>query len=441
MDFNIDTLKQTTWLALYSALLLGCYYMYQQQGASAVVIIMLLMVLFIAFKLLSIHQRSKHKIELIIRAIVNNDPMLGFARNDPLADKIAQISERLQSSRLEAQTQAQYLQTLLIHIDIAILVLDDNNKIVHKNPASEKLLGRLGTNINPTDQIGQLLTQQAAYASPYKTTMSWQNGEQMDTLSVHVSHCKIQGKSLKLVSIQSIYQALAAKEQQAYKRLTKVLTHEVANSIAPLASLADTAMSLLPDELTFDDPEDKDDINEALTTLSSRTAQLSNFIKRFHQITSLPKPQLQEIQLPALIERSISLFKAQAQSQETQLLFNHQSSCLVLGDSAQIEQALINLIKNALEAVEKSSHKEVCLTLFQQENLNGGQHLLLDIQDSGSGIAPHVIDQVFVPFFTTKKQGSGIGLSLSRQIMIQHGGDLKYVTKPDSGACFRLIFG
>jgi len=437
MDFNIDTLKQTTWLALYSALLLGCHYMYQQQGFSAVVIILLLTLLLIAFKLLSIHRRSKHKIELIIRAIVNNDPMLGFARNDPLADKISQIRERLQSSRLEAQTQAQYLQSLLIHIDIAILVIDDNNHIVHKNPASEKLLGRLGDSIDPLGQLGQLLTAQTAQ----KTTVSWQSGEQVDTLSVHVTHCKIQGKSLKLVSIQSIYQALAAKEQQAYKRLTKVLTHEVANSITPLASLADTAMSLLPDDLTFDDPEDKDDINEALTTLSSRTAQLSAFIKRFHQITSLPKPELQEIQLPALIERTLTLFKAQAKSQDTQLIFNHQSSCLVVADSAQIEQALINLIKNALEAVSESTRREVCLTLHQHENINGQQHLLLDIQDSGSGVASHVIEQIFVPFFTTKKQGSGIGLSLSRQIMIQHGGDLKYVTKPDSGACFRLAFG
>jgi len=437
MSFNIETLKQATWLAIFSGLLLTCSYLFQQQGLSAVVIILLLTLLLVTIKLLSIHQRSKKQIEQVIRALANNDPMLGLARTDPLANKIAQVREQILNTRLDAEVQAQYLQTLLVHIDIAILVVDVDNNIVHKNPASEKLLGRIEKNIQPLGQLAELIT---TTTNSQRATITWQKGEQIDTLSVHISNCEIQGKPLKLVSIQSIYQALVAKEQQAYKQLTKVLTHEVANSITPLASLAHTAIDLLPEKLTFDDQEDKEDLNEALITIASRTSQLSTFIKSFHKIAALPKPNLQEIELPALIERILALFKAQAEKQNTKLSFNHQSSCLLTADSSQLEQALINIVKNALEAVSQCQHQEITLTLFLESNQNNQQHLLLDIEDTGPGIAPHVIEQVFVPFFTTKKQGSGIGLSLSRQIMIQHGGDLKYITKPDCGACFRLVF-
>jgi len=439
MIFNSEMFKQISWLIIFSSLLLGCSYVYQQHGMSAVVIIFVLSILLVTIKLLSIHQRSKKQIEQVIRALVNNDPMLGLAHTDPLAKKITQVREQMINTRLEAEVQAQYFQTLLVHIDIAILVVDENSQIIHKNPASEKLLGRLEDNIKPLGQLADLIT---TTNNSRRATMSWENGEQLDTISVHISSCEIQGKLLKLVSIQSISQALAAKEQQAYKRLTKVLTHEVANSITPLASLANTAIDLLPDQLTFDEIEDKEDLNEALITLSSRASQLSAFIKSFHQITALPKPNLQEIELAKLIDQILTLFKRQAQQQNVTLSFENQSSCLILADGSQLEQALINIIKNALEAVSlnEGKGKTITLTLYQHDNQNSQQHLLLDIQDTGPGIAPHVIDQIFVPFFTTKKQGSGIGLSLSRQIMIQHGGDLKYITKPDCGACFRLVF-
>jgi len=438
MSFNWDVLKQSAWLVIFATLLLSTGYYYQQQGITAVVIILLLTIIFVSVKLLSIHQRCKSRIEQVIKALANNDPTLGLAYSDPLSDKLEQVREHIQISRQEAEIQAQHLQTLLVHLDISILVVDQNNKILNKNPASEKLLGKINEDVAQLGQLGELIT---ATQTNKRTTVTWQQGEHNDTLSVHISCCEIQGKPLKLVSIQSIYQELIAKEQQAYKRLTKVLTHEVANSITPLASLAQTAIDLLPDNLTFNDDEDKEDLNEALTTLASRTSFLSSFIKSFHKITSLPNPILQELALPLLIERVLSLFKGEFHSQKIKLTFNVQSSCLVMADEAQLEQVLINIIKNAIEAITGSKDKEIALTLFQQTTKTPHQLLILDINDTGKGIASHVVDQIFVPFFTTKQQGSGIGLSLSRQIMIQHGGDLKYIEKKNSGACFRLVFG
>jgi nitrogen fixation/metabolism regulation signal transduction histidine kinase len=374
----------------------------------------------------------------VINALANNDPTLGLARSDPLSEKLAQLREQIQHSRLDAEVQAQYLQALLIHLDIAILVIDDKDDILHKNPASERLLGHLTNNISSLNKLGELISQTK---TSQRATMSFQKSEHSDdTLSVHISCCEIQGKSLKVVSIQSIYQALIAKEQQAYKQLTRVLTHEVANSITPLASLAHTAVDLLPDELFFNDSEDKEDLNEALVTLANRTSQLSAFIKSFHQITSLPKPNLAEINLVELVENVLVLFKGEMKKQHIKLSFTVRSSALLMADDAQLEQALINIIKNAIEALSKVELKEISLKLYQTEN-STRQELLLDIEDSGAGIVNHVKEQIFVPFFTTKKKGTGIGLSLSRQIMIQHGGDLSYIEKKDCGACFRLAFG
>jgi nitrogen fixation/metabolism regulation signal transduction histidine kinase len=437
MNFNRELLMQGSKLIAFSLLLLSCQYIYLQQGLSAVVIILVLATFLTAIKLLSFHQQSKNKIVQVINALANNDPTLGLTYSDPLSEKLAQLRDQIQHSRLEAEIQAQYLQTLLIHLDISILVVDDNDNILHKNPASERLLGLLTDNISPLAKLGELISQTN---TSQRVTLSWQHGEHSDTLSVHISCCEIQGKSLKVVSIQSIYQALIAKEQQAYKQLTRVLTHEVANSITPLASLAETAIDLLPDELVFIDSEDKEDLNEALSTLANRTSHLSSFIKSFHQITSLPKPNLIEVNLAHLIEGVLSLFKGQVKAKNIRLNWLVESSSLVMADGTQLEQAMINIIKNAIEAIAKSEQKEITLRLYQT-NQNSREQVLLDIEDSGPGIAKHVIEQVFVPFFTTKNKGSGIGLSLSRQIMIQHGGDLNYIDKESAGACFRLTFG
>jgi nitrogen fixation/metabolism regulation signal transduction histidine kinase len=437
MSFNKEIFKQVSWLVLFSLLLLSGQYLFLKDGLSAVVIILLLTLLFSAIKLLGFHQRSKNQIIQVINALANNDPTLGLTQSDPLSEKLAQLRDQIQHNRLEAEIQAQYLQALLIHLDIAILVVDGNNNILHKNPASERLLGHLTNNTGSLGKLGELI---GDTMSSQRVTLSWQHGEHSDTLSVHISCCEIQGKSLKVVSIQSIYQALIAKEQQAYKQLTRVLTHEVANSITPLASLAQTAVSLLPNELVFHDSEDKEDLNEALLTLANRTTQLSFFIKSFHQITSLPKPILAEINLAELVDNVLSLFKSEMQKQNIKLTLTMQSSALLMADGAQLEQALINIIKNAIEALSKSERKEINVKLYQTDN-STRQQLLLDIEDSGPGIVEHVKEQIFVPFFTTKNKGSGIGLSLSRQIMIQHGGDLNYINKPNCGACFRFAFG
>ncbi|MCJ8296235.1 MAG: ATP-binding protein, partial [Colwellia sp.] len=299
--------------------------------------------------------------------------------------------------------------------------------------------------LNELNHIGTMaLTAEKSLHS----TVQWLHGEQLDTLTLQVSIAEIQGQTRKIITLQSIHELLLNKEQQAYKRLTRVLTHEVANSITPLASIAQTCQGLMPEKLNFVDEESKQDLSLALNTIASRTQYLGEFIASFRQISSLPMPNLAPTQLSDIIASIQILHLQQLAEHNITLTINSQSQQLVMLDSVQIEQVLINLVKNAIEGVKIFSQQqaalgdsgvvqgEITLTVAK----NSALQLYIEVADNGVGVAKHVVDMIFVPFFTTKQQGSGIGLSLSRQIMVNHGGDLVCITR-EQGVCFRCIFG
>ncbi|BDF96006.1 MULTISPECIES: sensor histidine kinase [Pseudoalteromonas] len=432
LSFNI--------IALISASALLSYVL-QTHGFSATTLLIILVAMALIAHIFTLFKRQQKQAEMVIRALANGDSTLGLGQHHPMLKQFEQVKTQMQTARFNAEQQAQFLQALLIHVDLAVLVCDDNGKVIESNPAVSKLLGKSFQHLHELGAVGELILN-AEHS--IRSTTYWQNGEQHDTLSIQLSIAEIQGKVRRVVSLQSIHDQLQLKEQQAYKRLTKVLTHEIANSITPLSSLADTCSNLLPQELCFDELEDKQDLQLALSTLASRTAHLGDFIARFRQVSSLPKPNLAPANLADMLSRIVALHQQQAHDQHTHIELSIKNHQLVMLDSSQIEQVLVNLIKNALEVL-KSSQKYSAENAVQARieislAQNTSQQLYIEISDNGPGISEHVVDMIFVPFFTTKQQGSGIGLSLSRQIMLNHGGDLIYVQKPQ-GACFRCVFG
>ena len=412
-----------------------------RQGMTATTLLMSLIAVVLISHIFSLFKRQQKQAEMVIRALANGDSSLGLSPRHFMYKQFEQVKKQMQTARFNAEQQAQFLQALLIHVDLAVIVSDEDGKVIESNPAVYKLLGQNFKHLNELGEVGAFILNAD---HNIRSTVYWQTGEQHDTLSIQLSIANIQGKVRRVVSLQSIHDQLQLKEQQAYKRLTKVLTHEIANSITPLSSLANTCTTLLPHTLCFEDIEDKEDLQLALTTLASRTEHLGDFIARFRQVSSLPKPSLSPDNLVDILNRIVTLHQQQAQQQETIFKLNIENQQLVMIDCTQVEQVLVNLVKNALEILseERQSHSQntplscIEITLAQ----NNSQQLYIEVSDSGPGIAEHVIDMIFVPFFTTKQQGSGIGLSLSRQIMINHGGDLIYIQKPQ-GACFRCIFG
>lgn len=446
MNYNRLTLQSSSndrWrfsltLLLFALLLLASFWAIAEEGFMALSLMLLILTGFATATLVKLFNRQSQRLQPVLRALVNDDVTLGLSDDEPLLNEFNQVRAQINQSKREIQAQNQFLQTMLTHLDVGILVLSDDNKLLQKNPALLKLLGALPDDINH-QQWGAL----GSFISDAKkrcgTIMSWHQGQQQDTLSVRISCSTIHQKSAKIVSIQSIYQALQAKEQQAYKRLTHVLTHEIANSIMPMMSLAQTSQALLPQTLSFDSDEDKQDLTQALAAIARRAEHLDDFVNRFAEVSRLPQPALQRIELNALLSQILALYQHNNEVEWGRE--NALQEYWLMADAAQIEQVTVNLLKNALEALTDAAQKkiEVCV------QYNELSQLMVDITDSGKGVEPHVQPEVFIPFFTTKNAGSGIGLSLSKQVMINHGGDLVYIDKSAAktgltGACFRMIF-
>lgn len=431
-------------LSLYAriAVLIGlsvlCSALYLHDGMSAKLLVFLGALMLAVVSLVGLFHTQQKQTEQVIRALANGDFTLGFGESHPLRAQLNEVKTQMQTTRFNLEQQAQFLQALLVHIELAIIVFDEQDKVVEINPASAKVLGKSIHNVADLEHLAPLVEQTH---SSLKTIANWQRGEQTDTLSLQISTALIQGKQRKIMTLHSIRDALQSKEQQAYKRLTHVLTHEIANSITPLSSIAQTCLGLVPDGDHFASDEDKDDLNLALTTLAKRTEHLSEFIARFRQVSNVPKPNLHAEPLDALARRAhqLHLGLCNAANIRFDLEINH--TALVMLDSAQIEQVLINLIKNAIEAVTASQQtptNDAAIAIKTGQNTAGQS--FIEVTDTGAGVADHVIELMFVPFFTTKQQGSGIGLSLSKQVMQLHGGDLVYLKRP-VGACFRCVFG
>ncbi|WP_247749601.1 sensor histidine kinase [Pseudoalteromonas viridis] len=410
-------------------------------GLSATWLLLLLLIVVCGGAVFTLFGQQQRQSTAVIRALVNGDSTLRLGPSHPLHQEYDEIRHTLQAARFKAEQQAQFFQALLLHIELAVLVCDSDGTVIESNPAVARLLGKPVSSVQQLEHLGELIQR---CDTQLKTSAPWQRGEQQDTLSVQISVAQIQGQIRKVITLTSIHNALINKEQQAYKRLTRVLTHEVANSITPLSSIAQSCRGLLPDTLCFDDEDDKDDLILALNTLAARTEHLGEFITRFRALSSLPRPSLKPTDLAPLLERLLALHKNQLDEAGIRSELTVSTKLLVMLDPGQVEQVLINLLTNAIQAIEQTQRTGaypteqpvIHLTLAQ----NDAQQVYVEVRDSGPGVEPHVVDMMFVPFFTTKQQGSGIGLSLSRQIMVSHGGDLIYLQKPQ-GACFRCVFG
>ncbi|TQV89650.1 sensor histidine kinase [Aliikangiella coralliicola] len=437
-----ENLNFISWLLAFSILLTITIIVVNAENLIAVTLSLVLITGLVAVRLTQVYVNSNKRLKRLLKALANDDPTLGFSKDDPLVKEFNLVRHRIHQSRTELEVQHQFLEMLLIHLDSGVLVLDENNHLLHKNPALDRLLGILPQDIKDVawGQLG-LFIQDSTQSS--RNVLPWKSGEHNDTLSVRISCSNIQGKRVKIVNVQSIYQALQAKEQQAYKQLTRVLTHEIANSIMPLASLAQTCKALIPDDTQFDDRENKEDLDLALDTIANRASQLDKFIKQFSRATRLPLPTLQRVEIRKLVEQVLALHKQALSELSIKVDVDaNLSEYWVMADKAQLEQLLVNLVKNSMEALKTVSLKQLKIFLYY----NAQSQLIIEIQDSGIGIEPHVVEQIFIPFFTTKQEGSGIGLSLSKQIMVNHGGDLIYVDNLNrdnrlNGACFRVVFG
>jgi two-component system nitrogen regulation sensor histidine kinase NtrY len=261
-------------------------------------------------------------------------------------------------------------------------------------------------------------------------------------LSISATQILLTNKQEILVSMQDIQSELDIAQLQAWQDLVKVLTHEIMNSITPVASLAKTTVDLVADCKQKADSypelsEDLQDISEAVETVARRSDGLIQFVSSYRQLTRLPTPNKHKMKVTRLFQQSCLLATQKWDKKGIEVKLNVEPSELeVTVDKDMLEQVLLNLLQNAEHAVDNVTSPRVCLNAF----LNKRGHVVIEVSDNGKGIPDGIGNKIFVPFYTTKQQGSGVGLALTRQIMLAHGGAIQYEVKAAGGTVFRMTF-
>ena len=358
----------------------------------------------------------------------------------------ASVISEFQKARSEKETQYRYLQTLVQHIGLGILSFDQTGKVDLINNAAKRLLRITHLrNINSLESVSPRLVKTLAGSKPgEKALVKIDRGDFSLTLAIYPTQFRIPDRTITLVSMQDIENELAEQEMAAWQKLIRVLTHEIMNSVTPIVSLASTVGDLAK-QLEQSEVEDSDhlgaearsDIREAATTIKKRSKGLLHFIDAYRDLTKIPRPNFEIFRASELLQRAAGLFKNQLDESGIDLSIKVEPTSLELtADPQLIEQVLINLILNAVEALEGRSDGQIKVG----SRLDEQGRVLISVTDNGSGIQDEVKEKIFTPFFTTKRGGSGIGLSLSRQIMRLHKGSIAFRSTPGETTTFTLRF-
>jgi len=357
-----------------------------------------------------------------------------------LHSALAKVIEAFRTARAEKEEQALYLQTVVQHVGIGLLVFQPDGEVELINDAARRLLKvRQLKNIRNLEGahpefVGTLLRLKPREHGLVKV----EAGDEQLQLSLYAAEFKLRGREFTLVSVQDIRSELEEKEIEAWQMLIRVLTHEIMNSMTPISSLATTVQDLVTQSCGGEgESEALGDIHAALRTIQKRSEGLLHFVDGYRNLARLSKPNLKLFPASGLFGDVAQLLQVRLAEGGIRMSASANPSNLeLLADPDLLEQVLINLLLNAADAVTGRADPRVELVA----SLDDRGRPVIQVRDNGAGIAAENLDKVFVPFFSTKEGGSGIGLSLSRQIMRLHGGSITAISKPGLETVFTLRF-
>lgn len=356
-----------------------------------------------------------------------------------------EVLDAFRKARSEKEEHYRYLQTIVQHVGIGLIVFQPDGTVALINTAAKRLLNvaRLKNIISLESWSPPLVKALFKLKPKEKTQIRIDDNNELLQLALYATEFKLRDHTYKLVSIQNIYTELEEKEIDAWQKLIRVLTHEIMNSITPISSLASTINKLIKDSsnLSFaqkpEDGETLTDICEAAETIQKRSEGLLHFVDGYRNLTLIQKPNFQIFPIKELFNRASKLIQINLKEKNIKLEIKIEPKTLELAaDPELIEQALINLLLNALHAVEGRENAKIILLA----QLDGRSKTIIQVKDNGYGISKENMDKVFIPFYSTKEGGSGVGLSLSRQIMRMHNGTISVQSEPDVKTTVTLRF-
>lgn len=366
--------------------------------------------------------------------------------HEQLSEAMNDMIQEFARLNLEKELHYQYLLTLNEHIDVAILSFDNEGKMLMQNPTAKRLLDlpsfshlehfkKIDTRLY--EAVKQLLPDERKVVKVFI-------GEEQLQLGIQSKKIVLQERPVNIVLLQNLNSELEAKEIEAWYQLIRVLTHEIMNSVTPIVSLTQALQSILNDadgkrkDLATLTEENREDVYSSLATIISRSEGLLKFVKAYKAYATPPEVKPESTDIIALVTRIVDLLAADLQQRQIILKVNwSHAPIFARADAALIEQVLINLIKNAMEAVTQDGSGKIAIDIGTRSH----NKVSISVSDNGGGIDPEILPKIFIPFFTTKVKGSGIGLSLSRQIMKLHGGSIRVHAEEGKGSVFTIEWG
>jgi two-component system, NtrC family, nitrogen regulation sensor histidine kinase NtrY len=428
----------------------GIYFYFQSHSLIQGILFSLIMI-FLIINLISYATTTNRKITRFLESIRYSDFSSSFTKDSTLGKSFREMNmsfneviEAFKKTRAEKEEQMLFLQIMIQHINTGIISFDSKGKIGVINGAAKQLLQI--PQFKDIHDLGKLSVDLLNNVLQLKPGGSFSIKINSDLhLNVQSASFKMEGQSWTLISFQNIKGELQKNEMQAWQNLTKVLRHEIMNSMTPIASLSSSLGVILEEDIEEKDNGelviDKEcylDLSEGLETISKRSAGLVDFVNAYRDYTNIPQPDLKVFPVKPLFENIRILLKEELAKAEINLVCQLIPPDLeIVADQDLIQMILINLVKNAKEAMDKAENRNIIL----KGGLDKHSHPFIQVIDHGEGIIPEALERIFVPFFTTKKSGSGIGLAISRQIMNLHKGSLEVESVPGKQTVFTLRFG
>ena len=403
-----------------------------------------------AVSLISYLNSTNKKISLFFDSVRNDDSSLAFPveennkRVREIYSSMNRVNQQIQQLKIENRSQEQYFQILLENVATGIITYNSKGHVLHANSSARRLLSAdVLTHLQQIERIDQKLFQTIRSIKPSERrliALATQHGEIQ--LSLKATSFKTNDNELVILSIQDIKSELDEKEIESWMKLIRVLMHEIMNSITPITSLSESLSRIYCKD---GDPVSPEQVTEktisttlqGLNVIKEQGKGLMSFVESYRKLTRVPEPEKKLFKVADLLNRVQILYDSLGKSDKIELSFSIKVPDIeIFADQNLISQVLLNLVKNALEANEDNSDGKIMI-VADVDNVN---HPEICVIDNGPGIPEENLDEIFVPFFTTRQNGSGIGLSLSRQIMRVHGGNLKVRSVPNKETLFCLSF-
>lgn len=356
------------------------------------------------------------------------------------------VNQKIQHLKIENTQRSFYLQHLVENAGIGIISFKSGGEIDILNPSARILLNiPASRNIRQLADLDQdIMNQFSQLPSGRQQLVQLNVNDELLPLSVRVGEFIIQGETIRLITFQNIRYELEENELVSWQKLIRTLTHEIMNSVGPISSSIRTIKSFFRESpvdsgghnIRLSDETISDTVR-GLDIIDERAQGMMEFVDKFRSLTIIPALHLAEVKISDLLQGIRLLFAAETNNRHIKLSVRvAPESLTVTIDKQLIEQVLINLVMNSIQALEDQKNKQIFMAAF----MDYAGRVLIQVTDTGSGISDEIRDKIFVPFFTTREKGSGIGLSLSRQIMRMHKGLISYKSIPGKETVFSLVF-